>query len=88
MPLFSAQKAPACPHVRNDLATLNEALAGKDVHLLVMICPWPGAVHSSISLSLLSHPCSHNFISLFATPSVVLLIRSLLQWLLLRKVGM
>lgn len=88
MPLFSAWKALTCPRVLNSLATVNESLAGRDVHLLVMISPWPGAVQSSISLSLVSHPCSHNFISLFATPRVVLLIRLLLQWLLLRKVDM
>lgn len=56
-----------------------------DVHLVVMVSAWPGAVHPSISLSLVSHRCRHNLISLFTTPTVLLLIRLLLQCLLFRK---
>lgn len=76
----SALKAPICSHVHNDLGTVNEALAGRDMHLLIS--------SSSISLSVVSDPCSHNFISSFTTPRVVLLIRLLLQWLILGKVDM
>lgn len=75
MSLSASLLCPTFPHVHNDLAAVNETLAGQDVHFLIMISSWPGAVHPSISLSLVSHHCSHNFISLFPTPSVVLLIR-------------
>lgn len=75
---LSASLCPTFTHVHNDLAAVNEALAGRGVHLLIMIPLWPGAVHPSISLSLMPHHCSNNFISLFTTPSVVLLIRLLI----------
>lgn len=78
MSLSASLLCPTFPRVHSDLAAVNEALAGRDVHLLIMIFPWPGAIHPSISLSLMSHYCSHNCISLFTTPSVVLLIRLLI----------